>query len=115
MQLNTARVGRNSVLVASHDAEIGEQPKLSGAGRKTIPTSIPKKLSDTFNDLKPLFAALATELGTCLDGVSPEARPEEVSVELGLSFSGGLDAWFVSLDGTGSVTVKMSWSSNHNE
>lgn len=100
-----AQVGSTTVLVESVLVEVPES--VGSQGRYGVEKTS-RDLRDAYAQLKGLLGEVASDMGSQL--ASPQQHwPNEITVELGLSFSAEGNVWVIKAKGDMTCKVTMTW------
>ncbi len=92
----------------------GGDMEIVGSGRPTSGLT-PTRAGGDLVDLEEVVSSVALSFGTRLQQLSSELAPDELTLDLRLSFSENLGIWVAGLKGEQAVSVKFCWKKSQHE
>jgi hypothetical protein len=106
VKATVAQIGGSTLLIESSISDVEGSPTLGKYG--TQRTGVRKDVRNAYDQLKDLVRDIASDMAESLVMDVPNG-PKEVSIELGLTFSGGANVWVLTASGEVSCTLSMTW------
>jgi hypothetical protein len=108
MQAIQTAIGGSQILIETSGSQVDSEV-VDEYG--TQQTGIRSDLRDAYSQLKDIIVDMAQDMSTTVHARRPDG-PSEVSLEFGLSFSGGANMWVLTSSSEVSCKVSMKWTTN---